>query len=947
MLTETSHGTAATDRADVVALRRSAAIRVAIALLYASVGTAVAVVVLWGPLRTKTDVIGYPIFANFNPYNYSRAYYLVVGAFPIAALLIFLALTRIGPRLGLATPPARGRLRPVTSPPETVPELDEQPFGIDGVKGRTVAAWRVAFVGAVLGLEVGIASEHLWLSLALVVPGYCAATGLASVGLGQIGSLRATGAQRLAAVNALGASLCVVGLALVSAHTQVHVLSDGSTRHYSWFPLWLALPVAAVLFAWTLRSLRHPGHAGATAIERRAALLIAAPVALLLLFAYLHGDIGQINLFEEGQLLAESRLVGAGWLPWRDIVVTHGLLVDVFQTWTGFAVFGNSYWGALAGGSLLFQPLYVLGMYFLFVYLVGRSWTLTLLGSLIYLGTWLGPADPRLLLWPVILLVMAGLLKRPTRSGAAALGFLTVAEAILTPEALGSVLAVTVVLAAYESYWRPAGQPFAQAYRRTIWYAAGGVALAAGFAIYMASRGALGDVVYVTINLINGHTLDGALPPTANAWLPHLAFYFIALAPPGAVLVSFAYAAVRLRLRRPFLAADWPMAAAAVFVLIYYSQFLARMDTGHAYQPFMIATPLLLYILYRVVTALERALRDRLAEKRARWLPAQPIGLALAICMVVFFWGPIHDRIEGSPAAYHRTVASRPTFASVGYATEFEGGAFRDLRRIINAYLGPHGRLLDLTNEAALFYYFIKRDPSTRWYVPNGIVATAELQRDMLDELRRDPPKLVVLDDTDLTMAAAPSFDKVPAMVRMYLISRWIFGHYRPLLISHGRTIYAQRGLPPASSLHLHLQQQATTTGVPFLGHECSWGDAPNFLAGPAEPPPSAPSIAAHIQTASSSLAQIDQPVGSKWADYRWLELDAPRSVFRQGSFALSDRSDSPGKGRVIGFESLRGSPGRYIVPVSSCPQWHGYSSSRLFLVSSPTQPIAGIRLIR
>ena len=54
-------------------------------------------------------MMGYPIFADFNPNNYAYAYYLAVGLFPIAALLIFSGLTWIGPRVGLAVPPSRGR----------------------------------------------------------------------------------------------------------------------------------------------------------------------------------------------------------------------------------------------------------------------------------------------------------------------------------------------------------------------------------------------------------------------------------------------------------------------------------------------------------------------------------------------------------------------------------------------------------------------------------------------------------------------------------------------------------------------------------------------------------------------------------------------------------------------------------------------------------------------
>lgn len=72
----------------------------------------------------------------------------------------------------------------------------------------------------------------------------------------------------------------------------------------------------------------------------------------------------------------------------------------------------------------------------------------------------------------------------------------------------------------------------------------------------MASRGALGDVVSVTLDLL----LDG---------VSHGKYDVIALAPVPALLISFAYAVIRLRLRRPFRLADWPMAAVALYVLSY------------------------------------------------------------------------------------------------------------------------------------------------------------------------------------------------------------------------------------------------------------------------------------------------------------------------------------------------------------------------------------------
>ena len=838
------------------AVRLSASIRVALAVLIAGGVTAIAIVALWAPLDAKTDVIGYPVFADFNPYNYSQAYYLTIGLFPIAALAIFFALTRIGPRIGLAKPPPRGPIRPGASLVEAEPSLEDEPSA--WASGRVAALARVAFVGAALGLEVGVASNRLGLSIVLVTIGYVLVVGLGSLVLRWPPSARSRWEVRLATLNALGASLTLGALTLVSAQTGVRVLSSGAVHHYPWFPAWLAVPLTAALLGWVLVSVRRADGGRVVAIERRAVLLIAAPVALFVLVAHLPGDLGQINLFEEGQSVTEAMLVGHGFLPWRDVVLTHGLLGDVAPAAAGWGIFGNSYWGATAGISLIFLPLTVVATYSLLAYLLGRSWPMLLITALIFLGTWLGTADPRFLLWPLTLLLLAAALKRPSRVRSAGLGLLVVGQAIATPETAPLAAIVPAVVAAYEWYWRRPGTSAADAFKRTIWLVGAIAVSAAAFTIYMASRGALGDVVYVTVNLVIGHTLDGALPPNSvDSMIPQGKFDFIALAPVAALLISFAYAVVRLRLRRPFLLADWPMGAAAIFLLFYYTKFLARMDVYHAYQPYLVGIPLIIYIVYRAVTAAERWIRRRAPKGWPGWVTAHPVSLALLIFLVVHFWAPVHAQVKGVPAAYRPAVAAPPAFARVGNFSGFDGPAFEDLQTIINAYLGPHDRLMDITDEPGLFYYLLGRDPSSRWYAPNGIVDTAELQRDVLAELRRDPPKLIILDDTDTTMVGLPNMDWVPVGVRLYLISRWVLAHYRPLAESHGRTIYALPGAVPVSSKHLHLQQKPATTGVPFLGQECSWGFAPTFLGGPAVPPAGAPTVPARTTVAREAAVTL------------------------------------------------------------------------------------------
>ncbi len=47
------------------------------------------------------------------------------------------------------------------------------------------------------------------------------------------------------------------------------------------------------------------------------------------------------------------------------------------------AVFGDSVWGFLAGAGMIMNPLYLLSLYFLLVYLLGRNWLLLLFAALL------------------------------------------------------------------------------------------------------------------------------------------------------------------------------------------------------------------------------------------------------------------------------------------------------------------------------------------------------------------------------------------------------------------------------------------------------------------------------------------------------------------------------------------------------------------------------------
>ena len=147
------------------------------------------------------------------------------------------------------------------------------------------------------------------------------------------------------------------------------------------------------------------------------------------------------------------------------------------------------------------------------------------------------------------------------------------------------------------------------------------------------------------------------------------------------------------------------------------------------------------------------------------------------------------------------------------------------------------------------------------------------------------------------------NFDGVSAGVRLYLISRWILDHYRPLLESHGRTLYALPGARPVSSLHLHLHQQPATTGLRFLGQECSWGYAPTFLGGPADPGPGAQAIRVRPTVASGPQVTLSGWAGDRQTGEPAREVIATvngRIVGR--ATPDTERPDVPAAGLPAGF---------------------------------------------
>jgi hypothetical protein len=762
----------------------------------------------------NTDVVGYPIVSDFNVDRYLWIYVLWVAFFPLVAVAIDLVLSRFtgGQLSGLSSAPS--------SHADPGPERGSP----------AVALVRTAFVGLVLGVEVAIAWNRDGLGFLLVcvaAPVVYAAIALRVAAIAARSRGRSLSfSERLAAVNVLATPLTVLGLYPVSQATKMRVLATGNVHEYPWFPLWLALPLTACLLAVAVSAVRRAATGPRLrSLERQFLLLVPAPALLFLALAYLPGELGPIDFFHEGEALAAAQLTADGAVPWRDLIFIHGLLHDVVAPAVGLEIFGDNRWGAVAGASVLVIPAYWLSQYFLFVYLFGRNVLFLLATQLAVVLGVIRDAHIRFVLLPFALLLLAAVLRKPTWPRMAGLAAVVAVQTVISPETTIFVPAVFVVLGLYELSNYDRRLPFRANFRRTLGTSAAGLLMLGVFALVLAALHTLDDFLFFYRTFAPDHSLTGGIPID---WLD-TRFKVAAIAPVVLVILAIWFFAVALRARRSPAIDDWVMAALAITVLLYYPKFLARPDV-HVFQTWAVAVPLLAYVVYRVVTLLEertawlttRVGRGTLPTRH--WLTA----VGLVVLAVAAPKGPF-EAAGDVPGRLSSAAHYEPFPPRIGYlnplATDMK--IFSDLDRTLDTYLEPGDRLFDFSNNPMLFHFLLERRPSTR-YFHVSMAIRKHTQSDLVEELERRPPKLVVFSSN--TAFGLPSWDGIANQVRHYDVSQYILDHYRPVLDSHTFVLMARNDLPqPVAAARPNDE-------LYFENLPCDWGYAPNFLSTRPEP---------------------------------------------------------------------------------------------------------------
>lgn len=837
-------------------------------------------------LQLHSDIIGYPVFYAFDYVRYFTAFSLFVILCPVLAFAVAHLLAGHGP---LRRPRDGRPLWPVRE--ELAVGDEEEPPGRAPARALSVLL-RAVLPAGVLAVEISAASSTGPRQLA--APGWIAGgcyLGVlaASTALWWWWSARRSRRARpalargVALINALMASVVVLGAWGVSNATNVTIANPPRIVHYPWFPLWLALALTLVTAALTARALRRGGPPRWRQIEGAVLAGVVGVVGLYFLLAGFAGAQGPFDAFDPQELAGAQLVFVHGLLPWKDVLLLHGFIEDALDGWIGMALFSHSAWGAFAGIDLIVYPISGCVLYLSAVYFARGNRLVALLAGLLIVGGY-STAIMRFAYLPVLVVLFDKMLRSRRRVFAWLFMLLLVLECALVPEMALMAIAFLVVALGRDLAVAPAGARWRERFALSWHLFLSGLVGTALVCCYLLATGSLSAFVDYYRLFGSDHALWGAKP---ISWplTGQLRFSVYFVLPVVVMLAAIVRIVALVRTRRALTSRDWTMLACALFVLVYFQKGLDRTDPSHVVEVFTVSTPLIMLAGIQLVEWLEHRVVSARAGGRARWrarsagrrrpIARQPVALAGVVALVGFV-PSVFTKLDRSPGALHASAPVPARVARLGYEVpgDFNYPELSALGALIERYAGPKGPVFDFANEPDITYFLLNRVPgSSFFHVESAQTYAAQLL--VIHQLEKSRPRVVIFTSQDYGLGLA--YDKIPGMVRQWRISQYLLQHYRPLADAYGQLLMVRDDLvgkvPSVASAHL---VGVSTAGLYFTGQSCSWGDTPNFFL------PSGLLHAPGITAAVSAGGVVNEQVQG-WA------VDATEKVPAREVFAVSD----------------------------------------------------------
>lgn len=723
----------------------------------------------------KTDIIGYPAFANFNNEALFNGYLLgLVTA--VVASLVLIRFTKVAQLEDFLA-----RLLPVI-----------------------LASFIIAFA-------LVLKSNGTWYGWATIALVALSLFKLVACIFDRRRKQRGKSAWAECAFSITLAATIPLLLFFISQNTGWRS-GAGDIVHARWFPVPVLTAAEILIVAFGIKGLMRSG--GVDIFDRYLVRLILIPTLIYLLIAVLPSARLLGDEFHSGEKLAPLSLGLRGAVPWRDFLFVHGVWDDFLQLYIAARLWEPTLRAGVAGTPLLFGPVYWTSFYLVFLILFDFSLLPTLLAFLILAPSNFWFPDPfRFLLYPVTLLCLYYAL----RSKRSILYVLLIAlcgiQVLLAPEFGLMAFSFGCIIILRDLLERDGQQTLAKQFRPTLVCAASTAVFITLVFWVLSSWGLLNGFLITIVQFARGHFETGNIPVqpmNSLLWVTGLPLLFVA-----ASTLVIAQACVRSRKEIPVVV--WVVWGIGLCTAIYYPKFIGRADS-HIIQIFSVASPGLALL---PVFLLERV-RQSLHSHNSRRILIAAEGLGLSLLLAYGVPG------VPSPNWFRYVLDSADSFRNKFIATNEDksfpartttpatSAKIEALRQFFDAHLHPGDTIFDFSDSPTLFFAVLQLKPASR-FIHVSMAIQEEAQREVVKDLERNHPPYVIYQSE----GGLNGWDGIPNEVRHYVIARYINLQYAYDRTIDGSIIFRRRDLPAE-----HLND-----GGPVSLSACPLGYTPNFFS--------------------------------------------------------------------------------------------------------------------
>jgi|GEM_PF-6238277 len=642
----------------------------------------------------------------------------------------------------------------------------------------------------------------------------------------------------------------------------------------------------------------------------RALMLIIAVPFLMMAVAYRPtgaafsgpgaGLAGKIDAFREGEGLAAAQAFLNERLPFKEILLRHGFLTDIFSNLSALNLFG----GSLASARLLntmLAPLGLVAVYLLGIFCLPWLWALVL--ALVIMTGRLGGIPEAQFFFPLVgfvftlyaiqsgrwlMLLVSGVTTALAVIGSFSAGLMAVAGH-------GMLLLANLLLGQESMKQRLISLGV---------YAGTTIGCLLPWFLYLGLSGSVAAYFSNFAWVMGKYTAIFGLAPVPASQLG-LGNILLVILPPLAIVLGILYFLDTLKESRENGMVHWNLLLLIPVAGLFWMRFLNRSNQEFLGQALPVAGLLTAFFVYQL-TSRHRRLRGVvfLALLPALLLPQAGRH---TLSQLAGDFG-LKNRIDVKGLAQAATPRLANVFMPATQAQELD-----KVTDYLEGQVGTAETYYDFSNQP-LYYFLVRRKPAVNT-LSTVTAATLDQQRQVIRSLVSAEVKAVIWAGRQ-----AAALDDIPSEIRQYAISEYLLRQFTPAFVSGDTVILtpAVAGLGPDAAAAAAMERPAQMARLPLAwGRLSKYDPTQGTAVGQMTPAASAGAgNTAAAQAASSISLTLAAPL-AKPANVLVLELTAPAAL---------DNSEVRlvwGQGRSASFALAGdGERHRYVIRVASLPAW-------------------------